>query len=287
MKTAKKDELCNTFGMEDCGSLRDWNEEYQCCNELPSENASERLLKSRAIMKTVSDFIDSATLGATAIVQGQHRDGRAGHLQGRGRELQRVRCSQPRAAGRQRYEQDRCEAFAYSVHLCGRLPRDTGRGAEHHSSILPGDSASSLVYKSIDNGESIASGHDIHELMKEASKKLFVAEREVKPLGVGGFKPKPEETEVKPADDPSSKTQQIGIASTSPPPLASTKEPVNICGPVECKGIVGSDKRHYVLDLIRLTPRDANWYEPEEEKRAIEDMKVAALAEATRMKSGT
>jgi hypothetical protein len=152
--------------------------------------------------------------------------------------------------------------------------------------ILQGDSASSLVYGSIDNGESIASGHDIHELMKEASKKLFVAEREVKPLGVGGFKPKPEETE-KPADvSSSSKTQQIGIASNSPPPLASTKEPVNICGPVECKGIVGSDKRHYVLDLIRLTPRDANWYEPEEEKRAIEAMKVAALAEATRMKSG-
>jgi protein TIF31 len=66
-----EDELCNTFGMEDCGSLRDWNEEYQCCNELPSENASERLLKSRAIMKIVSDFIESATLGATAIVQGQ------------------------------------------------------------------------------------------------------------------------------------------------------------------------------------------------------------------------
>ena len=33
----------------------------------------------------------------------------------------------------------------------------------------------------------------------------------------------------------------------------------NLCGPVEMKGIIGSDKRKYVLDCTRLTPRDANW----------------------------
>ena len=33
----------------------------------------------------------------------------------------------------------------------------------------------------------------------------------------------------------------------------------NICGPVEMKGIIGSDKRQYILDCTRLTPRDANW----------------------------
>jgi protein TIF31 len=33
----------------------------------------------------------------------------------------------------------------------------------------------------------------------------------------------------------------------------------NVCGPVEMKGIIGSDKRKYVLDCTRLTPRDANW----------------------------
>ena len=33
----------------------------------------------------------------------------------------------------------------------------------------------------------------------------------------------------------------------------------NVCGPIEMKGILGSDKRRYVLDCTRLTARDANW----------------------------
>jgi protein TIF31 len=34
---------------------------------------------------------------------------------------------------------------------------------------------------------------------------------------------------------------------------------IEVCGPMEMKGILGSDKRKYVLDCTRLTPRDANW----------------------------
>jgi len=34
---------------------------------------------------------------------------------------------------------------------------------------------------------------------------------------------------------------------------------VQACGPIEMKGILGSDQRKYVLDCTRLTPRDANW----------------------------
>merc|ERR1711862_341810 len=36
-------------------------------------------------------------------------------------------------------------------------------------------------------------------------------------------------------------------------------ETLEICVPIEAKGIQGSDKRKYILDLTRLTPRDANW----------------------------
>jgi protein TIF31 len=34
---------------------------------------------------------------------------------------------------------------------------------------------------------------------------------------------------------------------------------VVMCGPLEVKGIKGSDQRKYLLDVTRLTPRDANW----------------------------
>ena len=37
-----------------------------------------------------------------------------------------------------------------------------------------------------------------------------------------------------------------------------------MCGPVEAKGIKGSDQRRYILDLTRLTPRDANWVSKED-----------------------
>eukprot|EP00256_Glycine_max_P068926 XP_025983521.1 clustered mitochondria protein-like isoform X1 [Glycine max] len=35
-----------------------------------------------------------------------------------------------------------------------------------------------------------------------------------------------------------------------------------LAAPVECKGIVGRDDRHYLLDLLRVTPRDANYTGP-------------------------
>jgi protein TIF31 len=34
---------------------------------------------------------------------------------------------------------------------------------------------------------------------------------------------------------------------------------LDLCAPLEAKGIRGSDQRKYVLDMTRLTPRDANW----------------------------
>jgi protein TIF31 len=37
-------------------------------------------------------------------------------------------------------------------------------------------------------------------------------------------------------------------------------ETVVLCGPVEAKGILGSDGRFYVLDLVRITPKDWTFY---------------------------
>jgi protein TIF31 len=42
-----------------------------------------------------------------------------------------------------------------------------------------------------------------------------------------------------------------------------------MAGSIECKGIRGTDKRKYLLDLIRLTPRDANFKELEWSARIV------------------
>ncbi|KAF3773225.1 Clustered mitochondria protein, partial [Nymphaea thermarum] len=41
--------------------------------------------------------------------------------------------------------------------------------------------------------------------------------------------------------------------------LDGSGNPIKLAAPVECKGIIGSDDRHYLLDLMRVTPRDANY----------------------------
>lgn len=47
--------------------------------------------------------------------------------------------------------------------------------------------------------------------------------------------------------------------STTDNPSSDATGTVKITGAVEMKGIVGSDNRSYLLDVSRLTPRDANW----------------------------
>ena len=41
--------------------------------------------------------------------------------------------------------------------------------------------------------------------------------------------------------------------------ISEKDEEVELLSSVECKGIIGNDNRHYVLDLLRTFPPDANY----------------------------
>lgn len=41
--------------------------------------------------------------------------------------------------------------------------------------------------------------------------------------------------------------------------LNEKNEPIELCSSVECKGIIGNDGRHYILDLLRTFPPDVNF----------------------------
>ncbi|XP_021739250.1 clustered mitochondria protein-like isoform X2 [Chenopodium quinoa] len=86
--------------------------------------------------------------------------------------------------------------------------------------ILQGDKSDSLLYGSVDNGKKICWNEDFHLKVLEAAKCLHLKEHTV---------------------------------------LDESGNSYKLAGPVECKGIVGSDDRHYLLDLMRVTPRDANY----------------------------
>ncbi|CAA0808886.1 Clustered mitochondria protein [Striga hermonthica] len=89
--------------------------------------------------------------------------------------------------------------------------------------ILQGDKSDSLLYGSVDNGKKICWSEDFHSKVLEAAKRLHLKEHTVLDGAGNVFK---------------------------------------LAAPVECKGIVGSDDRHYLLDLMRVTPRDANYTGP-------------------------
>ncbi|XVE76684.1 hypothetical protein DITRI_Ditri13aG0001300 [Diplodiscus trichospermus] len=89
--------------------------------------------------------------------------------------------------------------------------------------ILQGDKSDSLLYGSVDNGKKICWNEDFHSKVLEAAKRLHLKEHTVLDASGNVFK---------------------------------------LAAPVECKGIVGSDDRHYLLDLMRATPRDANYTGP-------------------------
>lgn len=86
--------------------------------------------------------------------------------------------------------------------------------------ILQGDKSDSLLYGSVDNGKKISWNETFHMKVLEAAKRLHIKEHLV---------------------------------------LDGSGNPVKLAAPVECKGIVGSDDRHYLLDLMRVTPRDVNY----------------------------
>ena len=136
--------------------------------------------------------------------------------------------------------------------------------------ILQGEHNSRLVYGTMDNGKTLTSDPAMHEKMRQAAQKLMMAERLVYPLGCT-----PET-----ADDGSRGETKAGTAAAASDSAAavaaaedgvssavlisggSTTEPQLLCGPIECKGIQGSDGRHYVLDFVRITPRDVVWSRP-------------------------
>ncbi|XP_077254113.1 clustered mitochondria protein-like [Tasmannia lanceolata] len=89
--------------------------------------------------------------------------------------------------------------------------------------ILQGDKSDSLLYGSVDNGKKICWNETFHSKVLEAAKWLHLKEHMV---------------------------------------LDGSGNVVKLAAPVECKGIVGSDDRHYLLDLMRVTPRDANYSGP-------------------------
>ncbi|XP_054814407.1 clustered mitochondria protein isoform X2 [Prosopis cineraria] len=107
--------------------------------------------------------------------------------------------------------------------------------------ILQGDKSDSLLYGSVDNGKKICWNADFHSKVLQAAKRLHLKEHSV---------------------------------------LDGSGNVFKLAAPVECKGIVGGDDRHYLLDLLRVTPRDANYTGPGSRSCILRQELITAFCQA-------
>lgn len=58
-------------GMDNTETLRDWNEEFQTTRELPRENVQDRVFRERLTSKLFADYNDAAARGAVLVARGE------------------------------------------------------------------------------------------------------------------------------------------------------------------------------------------------------------------------
>ncbi|KAG5836713.1 hypothetical protein ANANG_G00231490 [Anguilla anguilla] len=236
------------------GQTRDWNEELQTTRELARKNLPERLLRERAIFKVHSDFAAAATRGAMAVIDGNVMAINPGEdtrmqmfiwnniffslgfdVRDHYRELGGD------AAAHAAPTNDLNGVRAYGavdvegLYTLGTVVVDYRGYRVTAQSIIPGilerEQEQSVVYGSIDFGKTVVSHGRYLELLEKTSRPLKVLRHAV---------------------------------------LSEKDRPVELCSSVECKGIVGNDGRHYILDLLRTFPPDLNFLPVEGEELSAE-----------------
>ncbi len=106
-------------------------------------------------------------------------------------------------------------------------------------SIIPGilerEQEQSVVYGSIDFGKTVVSHPKYIDLLQKAGSQLKILPHAV---------------------------------------VNDKEEEILLCSSVECKGIIGNDGRHYILDLLRTFPPDVNFLQPQDEVELSKEAKA-------------
>ena len=239
------------------GQTRDWNEELQTTRELPRKNLPERLLRERAIFKVHSDFVSAATRGAMAVIDGNVMAINPGeeakmqmfiwnniffslgfdvkdHYKDLGGDSAAFVAPRNDLQGVKVYNAVDLEG----LFTLGTVVLDYRGYRVTAQSIIPGilerEQEQSVVYGSIDFGKTVVTHPKYLDLLQKAGNQLKILPHKV---------------------------------------VNEKQEEVELCSSVECKGIIGNDGRHYILDLLRTFPPDVNFLK-------IEGMELSKEAQA-------
>ncbi|XP_068102299.1 clustered mitochondria protein homolog [Hyperolius riggenbachi] len=231
------------------GQTRDWNEELQTTRELHREFPADQQLRQRANFKINSDFVGASTRGAMAVIDGNVMAINPGeetkmqmfiwnniffsfgfdvrdHYKDLGGDHAASAAASHDLKGVQAYSDLDIE----ELYVLGTVVLDYRGYRVTAQSIIPGildrKEDQSVVYGSIDFGKTVTTNTKYLTLLYKACKPLRILRHTV---------------------------------------LDDKNEEVVLCSSVECKGIVGNDGRHYILDLLRTFPPDVNFLPLKEE----------------------
>lgn len=244
-KLNNEEAISGFYGMESKGT-RDWNEEFQVCKDLPKDNVFQRIQRDRAFSKIYFDFIDAAKKGAIAIV---NRSIPA--LNPMDEEQQHVFVYNQIFYSFAVDNKDNYKDVASTdsnptytatnhdmlglqtlqvididgLHIIATCHVNYKGYRVIAQSIIPGiltntDQSSLTEYGSVDDGATINNNEEFKELMKKLCEHLSIKECTL---------------------------------------IDGEGNEHSIVGSTDIKGIRGTDKRKYLLDLVRLTPRDPNY----------------------------
>ncbi|GAB1604633.1 clustered mitochondria protein homolog [Argonauta hians] len=236
------------------GQTRDWNEEIQTTRELSRKTLPDRLIRERAIFKVNSDFVSAATRGAMAVIDGNVMAINPGEDAKMQMFIWNNIFFSLGFDVRDHYKDFGGDAAAYAapgndlqgvkayfgidpegLYMLGTIVVDYRGYRITGQSIIPGilerDQEQSVVYGSVDFGKTVVTHPKYEELLKKTALAL----------------------KIQPHKVVNSKDEQIELYSS-----------------VECKGIIGNDQRHYVLDLLRTFPPDVNFLPVDENELSKE-----------------
>lgn len=264
-----EDSNASKLGHEDHipGHSRDWNEEIQATKELPKKTLPERLIRERAMFKVHSDFVNAATRGAMAVVESNImaiNPGEDAKIQ------MYIWNNMFFSLGfdvKDHYKEFGGDYAAYvapvndlqgvkalnmldidGLHALGTVVIDYKGYRVTAQSIIPGildkDQEQSVVHGSTDFGKTCSTNVKYNELLEKVCANLKMRPHKIK---------------------------------------IDNNEEIVLYSSIECKGIIGNDSRHYVLDLLRMFPPDLN-YLPHEENELSEESKKLAFPRKFRHK---
>ena len=277
-----EEELVHNFGIDvRSGGIRDWNEELQLGREMPTDTQHDRIEKARLIHKVMTEFAEAVLYGVKAISEGQiqpmnpnetirtqvylHNNIFFSRAIDAGPETFKL-AKGDRAARKTANRELHCNSVFHRLerpgfHTLANVLVDYLGTRYVCQSVLPGiligDHGHKVLLGAVENGVPLKWDSDLHELLEQkVAKTMMVATRPVlrNPLTRERLDEIERLKSQLPALPPEPGKPELPDMEAADPAAVMTT-----CLPLEAKAIQGSDNRKYVLDLGRLSPRDANW----------------------------